>query len=111
MTDTTLGSVTPSRQEAGWLQDALDLSHPAGGNGGAELASTKCGLNTPMVGRDATSVVHEEQRKGQSETPTPLPSPTNSPRQENKPSTEVPELDQGDEVICYAMEAELKSLD
>ena len=33
-TDTTLGSVTPSSQEARQLEDPLDLGHPAGGVGG-----------------------------------------------------------------------------
>ena len=109
--DTTLGSVAPSSQEARWLEDPLDLSHPAGGNSGAEPASARYGLDTPTVGGDATSATHEEQREGQSEPPTPLPSPTNSPRQEDEPSAEVPESDQGNEVICYATEVELKSLD
>ena len=44
MMDTTLGSISPSSQEAGWLEAPLDLSHPAGGNGGAEPASVKCEL-------------------------------------------------------------------
>ena len=70
-TDTTLGSVVPSSKEAGWLEDPLDLSHLAGGNGGAEPASAKCGLDTPMVGGDAASMAHKEQREGQSE-PSPL---------------------------------------
>ena len=74
-TDTTLGSITPPSQEARWLEDPLDLSHLAGGDGRAKPASAKCGLDTPMVGSDATSVAHEEQRKGQSEPPTPPPSP------------------------------------
>ena len=65
--DTTLGSVVPSSQESGWLEDPFDLSHLAGGDGRAELASTKCGLDTPIVGGDATSAAHEEQREGQSE--------------------------------------------
>ena len=111
VTDTTLGSTVPSSQEAGWLEDPLDLGHLAGGDSGAELASTKCGLTTPTVGGDATSTAHEEQREGQLEPPTPLLSPMNSPRQEDEPSMEVSESDQGDEVICYATEAELKSLD
>ena len=78
---------------------------------------SKFNLDTPMVGGDTTPMVHEEQREGQSEPPTPLPSPTYSPKWEDEPSTEVPEYatpesNQGDEeVICYATEAELKSLD
>ena len=32
--DTTLGSVAPSSQEARWLEDPLDLSHPAGATAG-----------------------------------------------------------------------------
>ena len=117
MTDTTLGIVTPSSQEAGQLEDPLYLGHPAGGDGGVELACMKYeGLDTPMVGGDATPVAHKEQREGQSEPPTPPPSPTNNPKWEDEPSTEVPrdaapESNQGNEVICYAMEAELKSLD
>ena len=104
--------------KAGWLEDPLDLGHPAGGDDGAELASEKCGgLDAPMVGGDATPMGHKEQREGQPECPTPQPSPTNNPKQEGEPSIEVPkdtapESDQGDEeVVCYAMEAELKSLD
>ena len=111
VTDTTLGSGVPSSQVARPREDPLDLGNWAEGNGGAELAPEECGLDTPMVGGDATSVVHEEQMESQSEPPTPLLSPTNSPKQEDKPSIEVPESDQGDEVICYATEAELKSLD
>ena len=65
-TDTTLGSIVPSSLEAGWLEDPLDLGHSAGGNGRAEPASTKCGLDTPTVGGDATSAAHEKQREGQS---------------------------------------------
>ena len=75
MTDTTLGSVVPSSQEAGWLEDPLDLGHLAGGDGKAELASVKCGgLDTPMVGGDASSVAHKEQRKA-SWNPLPLNHP------------------------------------
>ena len=60
-TDTTLGRVTPSSQEAGWLENPLDLGHPAGGDGGAEPASANCGgLATPTVGGDATPTVHKE---------------------------------------------------
>ena len=40
-TDTTLGSVASSSQEARQLEDPLDLCHPAGGDGGAELTCTK----------------------------------------------------------------------
>ena len=108
--DTTLGSVVPSSQEAGQLEARLDLGHLAGGDGRAEPAFTMCALDTPIEGGDATSTAHEEQREGQSKSPTPLLSPTNSPRWEDKP-VEVPESDQGDKVICYAMEVELKSLD
>ena len=110
MMDITLGSIVLSSQEAGWLEAPLDLCHPAGGDGRAEPASTKCGLDTPMEGGDATSAVHEEQREGQSEPPTPPSSPTNSPRWENEPSAEVPKSYQCNKVICYATEAELKSL-
>ena len=109
--DTTLGCVMPSSQEAGQLEDPLILGHLAWGDGEAEPASAKCGLDTPMMGGDATSAALEEQREGQSEPPTPVPSPTNSPKQEDEPSVEVTESDQGDEVICYAIEVELKSLD
>ena len=49
--------------------------------------------------------------EGQLEPPTPMLSPTNTPKQEDEPSMEVPESNQGDEVVCYATEAELKSLD
>ena len=35
----------------------------------------------------------------------------NNPKQEDEPSVQVTESDQGDKVICYATEAELKSLD
>ena len=111
MTDTTLDSVMSSSQEAGWHEDPLDRSHPAEGNGGAELASVKCGLDTLMVGGDATSTAHEEQTEGQSEPWTPPLFPMNSPKMEGKPSAEVPKSDQGGEVICYATEVELKSLD
>ena len=86
MTDTTLGSVSPSSQEARWLEDSLNLGHPAGSDGRAEPASTKCGLDTSMVGGDVTSVVHKEQRKGQSKPPTPLLFPMNSPKQKDEPS-------------------------
>ena len=89
----------------------MDFGHPGEGDGGAEPAPAECGLDTPMVGGDATSVVHEEQMEGQVEPPTPPLSPMNIPKWEDEPSTEVPESDQGDEVVCYATEAELKSLD
>ena len=108
--DTTLGSVAPSSQEARQLEDSWISATQLGGNSGTESASTKCGLDTPMVGGDAASVAHEEQRKGQLEPPIPLPSPMNSPKWEDKPSAEVTESDQGNEVICYAMEAEVPRL-
>ena len=107
-TDTTLGSIVPSSQEARQLEVPLDLSSPA--NGGPEPASMKGELDIPMEGGDATFVVHEEQRVGQLKPPTLLLSPMNNPRQEDEPPAEVPESDQGNEVICYAMEVELKSL-
>ena len=92
-----------SSQEAGWHGDHSDFSHLTEGNGGAEPTLEECGLNTPTVWGDATSVVHEEQMEGQAEPPTPPPSPMNSPKWEDKPSAEVPESDQGDEVVCYAI--------
>ena len=110
MMDTTLGSIAPSSQKTRRLEALLDLGHLAGGDSRAEPASAKCGFDTPMEGGDATSAAHEEQREGQSEPPTPLPSPMNSPSQQDEPSTEVPESDQGDEVICYTMKVEVKSL-
>ena len=72
-----------------------------------------------MVGGDATHEAHKKQKEDQkSKLPTPLPSSMNSPKWEDEPSMEVPkdatpEFNQGDEdeVICYATEAELKSLD
>ena len=120
MTDNTLGSIAPSSQEVMPLVGPLDLGHSAGGDGRAEQASTKCGgPNTPTVGGDTTHVVHKKQREDQeSKPPTPPPSSMNSPKWEEKPPAEVlgdaaPMFNQGneDEVICYATEAELKSLD
>ena len=69
MIDTTLGSIAPSSQEVRWHEDLLDLGHLAGGGSRAEPASMKCGLDTPMVGGNATSVAHEEQKEGQLEPP------------------------------------------
>ena len=89
-TDSTLGSVMPSSQEAGQHEDPLDFGHLAEGDGGAEPASAKCGLDTPMVGGDTAPMAHEEQTEGQLEPPTPLLSPTNSPKWEDEPSMEVP---------------------
>ena len=60
MTDTTLGSGTPFSQEARWCEDPLDLGYLAEGDSGAEPAPAGCGLDTPMVGVDATSAAHEE---------------------------------------------------
>ena len=120
MTDNTLGSIATSSQEVMLLEDPLDLGHPAGSDSGAEQASVRCGgPNTPTVGGDATHTVHKKQREDQElKPPTPLPSSTNGPKQEDEPPMEVPkdatpEFDQGneDEAVCYAMEAELKSLD
>ena len=120
VTDNTLGSIAPSSQEIMLLEGSLDLGHSAGGDGRAEQAPMKWGgPNTPMVGGDTTHVVHKKQREDQKlKPPTPPPSSMNSPKQDDEPPTEVPkdaapEFDQGDEdeVICYAKEAELKSLD
>ena len=120
MTENTFSSVAPSSQEVMLLEGPLDLDHLAGGDSGAEQASTKCGEpNTPKVGGDATHAVHKKQREDQKlKPPTPPPSSMNSPKWQDEPSIEVPEdtapeFNQGDkdEVVCYATEAELKSLD
>ena len=64
MTENTLGSDAPSSQEVMLLEGPLDLDHLAGGDSGAEQASTKCGEpNTPMVGGDAIHAVHKKQRE------------------------------------------------
>ena len=120
ITDNTLGSVMPSSQEVVLLEGPLDLGHLAAGDSRAEQASARCGgPNTPMVGGDVTHMVHKKQREDQElKPPPPLLSSMNSPTWEDEPPVEVPEdtapeFDQGDEdeVICYATEAELKSID
>ena len=119
-TDSTLGNAMPSSQKVMLLEGPLGLGHPAGSDGRAEQVSTRCGgPTTTMVGGDATHMMHKKQREDpESKPPTALSSFTNSPKWEDEPPVEVPEdaaleFDQGnkDEVACYAMEAELKSLD
>ena len=73
MTDNTLGSVASSSQEVGLLEGPLELSHLAGGDGGAEQASVCCGgPNTPMVGGMLPTQHIRSEEKTKSQNPLPL---------------------------------------